>query len=877
MRNTALLLLLALSSVAVAEQITVLDPAQAPVAAARVELRSPQGTLLFAAQSDAQGHIQLPPSQNRGVLRVSAAGFADSETPFDPAQPPTRIQLEIAPSANAINVTASRGSFDLPQDALPISASAPRQQTLAKSAPTTGHALEAETGILLQQSSAAQVSPFLRGLTGYQVLNLVDGVRFNNSTFRSGPNQYLAFLEPSASQRVEAILGSAGAAYGSDAMGGAIQVLTVDPRFAPTDGFGVHGEVGSTLASADLSGTLDAMLQLGTSKAAFLVGINGRRHNDLRAGGGVDSRNIYTKFLGLPLDQAAGLTGNRMQDSGFDQYGIHTKLALRPSALSSLTFYYQGSRQQRSRGYKDLIGGLGRLRADFTPQILDFGYARYEKVRLGFLDSLSATFSANSQSDGFIRQNLRFTDPLTIDDTQVRALGYTAQANAHHLPGSAIVFGAEWYGERINATRSTRNPLTQATAIQRPLYPDDSNYRIAALYGLHRWNLLSNRLRLEAGGRLTLVRFATLNDPRFNIIASQQSFHDFSYHAGALYKIHGGLGVHFNFNRGFRAPNSNDLGAVGLNDLGFEIPAADAVAAGAFLSNNSSESATSLGRALQGLKPETIYNFEGGLRWTSTKAEGRIQYFRASLQDPILRRTLLFPQGAVPATLAGQTLRPLPQTAPQAAQGVVMLATPVDPRGIKAFVNDGETVYYGVEALGRLQLSSRWSLRGNYSYLIGRDLFPNRNVRRLPPPQGMLALRYLPSGRRPWFEVSAFANAAQTRLSGGDRDDERIGASRSRADIANFFGSARFIPATGETLLQVQNRLLPGIADSIRVPLYLSTAGWLRVDVISGIPLTERLSVNAGIQNLLDKNYRVHGSGVDAPGFNAFLSLRYRW
>ena len=30
-----------------------------------------------------------------------------------------------------------------------------------------------------------------------------------------------------------------------------------------------------------------------------------------------------------------------------------------------------------------------------------------------------------------------------------------------------------------------------------------------------------------------------------------------------------------------------------------------------------------------------------------------------------------------------------------------------------------------------------------------------------------------------------------------------------------------------------------------------------------------------GIGNLLDKNYRLHGSGVDAPGWNAFANLRF--
>ena len=72
--------------------------------------------------------------------------------------------------------------------------------------------------------------------------------------------------------------------------------------------------------------------------------------------------------------------------------------------------WYQRSEQQDVRGYKDLWGGLGRLRSDFDPQELQLFYARYERLGLGRLDWLSGTFSVNAQRDGSVRQNLRPTD-----------------------------------------------------------------------------------------------------------------------------------------------------------------------------------------------------------------------------------------------------------------------------------------------------------------------------------------------------------------------------------------------------------------------------------------------------------------------------------
>jgi hypothetical protein len=154
------------------------------------------------------------------------------------------------------------------------------------------------------------------------------------------------------------------------------------------------------------------------------------------------------------------------------------------------------------------------------------------------------------------------------------------------------------------------------------------------------------------------------------------------------------------------------------------------------------------------------------------------------------------------------------------------------------------------------------------------------------------------ASRRLWLELSAVGAGAQNRLAPGDLDDERIGASRRRADIAAFFngglmapyrrtaaGGDVFVP-TGETLRQIQDRVLPvgqtinGVPianDQSRVPLLDRTRGWLTLDFRAGYSLTERVNLNFGVMNLLDRNFRIHASGVDMPGVNAFLGVHWRF
>ncbi|MBY0374808.1 MAG: TonB-dependent receptor, partial [Bryobacteraceae bacterium] len=623
--------------------------------------------------------------------------------------------------------------------------------------------------------------------------------------------------------------------------GGTIQIMTREAR--PS---GWHGEWNLGAASADLSLVSDGQVSWSGARWWWLGGLSGRKHNDLRAGGGRDSRSMFRRFLGVEAPNG------RLQDTGFTQSGFHTKVGARLTPTQLFSAWYQRSEQGDARNYKDLEGGLGRLQSGLTPQVLDFGYARYEKLALGRIDSLTGTVSWNRQLDGTVRQGFRFTDPVITDRNEVRVLGATLTGTSHVGQRQAFAFGGELYRELISSERFDPRPA-------RPLYPNGSRYRTAGAFLQDRIELIPNRLRATLGGRWTQVRFGG------------RDYGDFTYSTNLRWQVASALALHGSVGRGFRAPNVNDLGGIGLNDLGYEIPAAEAAQAGALLGANASEGATSLGRALAELKAERLFNYEFGVQSQVRRVEIRAQLFNAELRDPIVRRTVLFPAASAPSALAGLPVRVIPPTAAQLAQGVVTVATAFDPRAVKAFVNDGASRYYGLETSLRARLASAWTIEGNYSYILGRDLNPNRNIRRLPPQQGFAALTR--ARGRYWWRVSTMFAGAQRRLSGGDFDDERIGGARSRNDIAAFVAGARFVP-TGETLRQIQDRVLPGVADGVRVPLYTSTAGWITANLQAGWSLNEQWSLVGGVSNLFDRNYRIHGSGTDAPGANAFLGLR---
>jgi outer membrane receptor protein involved in Fe transport len=892
----------------------VLDESDSALTGARFVVRTTQGAVLQEGATTAEGTFIVEPLPAGSYwLEVSSPQFETRHLRLDvddAGRSPLRVALRLARAQSDVTVTARRGTIAEIEEAAPIVSVRNSEDFRDRPLATIGNVLEGATGVMVQQSTHGQASPFLRGLTGYQVLNLIDGIRFNNSTFRSGPNQYLAFADPSQPERLEVMLGPASAQFGSDALGGAIQLLTPASRFGDPSGRRSSLAANVFAGSADRSVGADASFVLAGRRLSWIAGGGRRNLRDLRAGDGRDSHHVLRRLFGLDDDQIEDITGVRQKDTGFTQTSLHTKVAAR-LGRQSVTGWYQTSQQTDVKGYKDLWGGLGRLRSDFDPQRLRFMYARYETLDVGRLDWVSGTFSVNSQDDGSIRQNLRAADPVVRDKVGVDALGYTAQAGARLGRRHALVFGGEIYDERVDARRDETDPRTGVVEPKRPLYPNGSRYTTSGVFAQDVIDIMHGADRggvvAQLGGRFTHVRATTdaeqnrsASGQSFGVVDSERSYQDWTFNGSLTWQATRLVSLNVLAGRGFRAPNLNDLGALGLNDLGYEVPAESAIEAGALIGASDGEGVISTGHPVAGLRSERLWNIELGTALSWRRAHARVHVFDAELIDPIVRRTLVFPLATPPLSLAGLPVTPIAPTAAQTVQGVVSVATPADPRAVKAFVNEGRARYYGLDALLRCRLSTRWSAEANYSYLVGHDLNPTRPVRRLPPQQGFAALRYQAKQRSSWVEASASLSGKQVRFSGGDVTDERIGAARRRTDISAFFQGGLISPhilpghdgqlgtgddvfgPTGETAAQIRDRVLPlgatingvrVVDDGTRVPLYTNTRGFVAVSVRGGLTLVDGVRVTLGLSNAFDRNYRVHGSGVDAPGRHLFAAL----
>ena len=151
---------------------------------------------------------------------------------------------------------------------------------------------------------------------------------------------------------------------------------------------------------------------------------------------------------------------------------------------------------------------------------------------------------------------------------------------------------------------------------------------------------------------------------------------------------------------------------------------------------------------------------------------------------------------------------------------------------IRAKVNTGKAVIYGGSMIFNLEFSDHWAISKSISYTGGRDITNEEPLRHTTPIFGRATLAY---------QIPKF-----------------------RAELFVDYNSSRAMDQ------------LPSVEVDDKPFLYTDNGipGWITLNWKGTYQLLDKLRVNFGVENILDKHYRPVTSGISAPGRNIILALR---
>jgi len=872
------------------------DTTGAAVAQATVNLLTARQSVAASTATDERGQFVLKgvPAGTYELRVTSDRGFAPrSKAVRVPSVESSNIEMTLGFEALTadVTVTAEIGTVQS-LDETTQQVNVIDERKLAERAKSVlAQAAREEPGLQLQRTSPTIGAIFVRGVTGAKVVNYVDGIRFSTSAARGGINTFFNLNDASNLRAVEVLRGPNSAQFGSDSIGGSVQLISRSPLFT-ADKLEIHGQISTHYNSADHSFGGNTLATFGGKDLAVLVNLASHRSNTIRPGGGYDTHSAINRFLGLRSDL---LLGERSTDTAFTQYGGLFKLNYKLTPNDQLSVHYQRAQIDGGKRFDQTIGGDGNLIADLRNFMLDFFYGRYERFDAGPFDTLTLSYSYNAQREERVNQGGNGNPVGAITHQPERTVVHGVQLQtARQWSSNNLVIGGDFYYDRIRTDSYTLDPVSGAYAVARGRVPDKARYLSGGIYAQNVWTAIPERLRLigalRYGGADYKSRAA--NSPLVNGQRlwpdDELSVDSLTPRFGAVLTIAEGLNLSTQVSRGFRTPHITDLATVGLTGNGFEANAVDLAGRGATLGSTADGSAVSTGVPAAQLTPETSWNYEGGVHFHRSRINIDVTGFVNNIYDNIVLQSLILPSGAVGSQIGDQRITS------QNANGVVFVPASTNPVLIRS--NFGDSQIYGIEQKFDLRLTNSLTIGQSFTYLHAEDKrtgLPPTIEGGTPAPQGYFRIRYDAPRGRFWIEPYLFGARKQDRLSTLDLDDRRTGASRTRATIQNFFRrgatvrgfvtagtDGRFgtaddiLSATGETLAQVQNRLL-GSANG--APLFTYIPGFITFGVRGGFRAGENHTVIIDLENLNDKNYRGISWGMDAPGRSFGFRYIYRF
>jgi len=590
------------------------------------------------------------------------------------------------------------------------------REALQAAAPrTTPDAFRGLPSVMVQKTGYGQGSPYLRGFTGFRTLMLVDGIRLNNSTFRDGPNQYWNTVDPWAIARYETVMGPASVLYGSDAVGGAVNALTLAPP-AWAGQATWERTLAARVATADESlQTRAGVRGRATERLGFAAGATWKKFNDVRGGADV-GRQRHTGYEEADFD----LRADYDFASGATLTLAHQQVAQDDAWRTHSTFY--------GIDWKGLKAGDDQKRSYDQDRALT--YLRLADAdRAGAVAAYRLTLSRQAQDERLHR--VRADGRRDESGVDVTTWGAALELESPSALGR-WVYGVDVARDEVDSfsRRYKADGSLNKVEAQGPV-ADDATYDLVGVFVQDTAALFGGALEATPGVRYT---YAALDadrvlDPVSGAVGARSD--DWDSVVGSLrllaplgaerrHAVYGGL------SQGFRAPNLSDLTRLDAARSGeIETPVDD-------------------------LDPERFVSAELGARYDDGRRSAEIAGYYTWIEDLIVRAP------------TGETVDELQEvTKKNAGEGYVA--------GVEL------TLGWQVAEDWHLRLSGSWMEGQADAYPTSDPLAVRDYVSRLMPLTGQAAVRWQPAGEAYWLEAVVDAAEKADRLSADDeRDTQRI-------------------------------------------------------------------------------------------------------
>lgn len=627
---------------------------------------------------------------------------------------------------------------------IPYSVSSIARESLDDfSSRTTPEALINMNGVFVQKTNHGGGSPFIRGLTGNQTLLLLDGIRLNNSIYRYGPNQYLNTIDAFTVDKIEVAKGTGSVQYGTDAMGGVIQVFTKEPLLNK-DRSSLHGNVFGKYMTGVMEKSGRTELEYSSPKFAALVGGTFRDFGDI----------------------IGGKNTGKQSPSGYDEYAFDAKIVTPLKKNIQLTVTSQFLRQLHVPVYHK-VKLENYLLNEFDPQQRLLTYARLNiKGHKKLFDQVRVIASWQQNEEGRSSQK-NGSDLLIREKDEIRTLGFTTDISSVMSKIWTANSGIEVYHDQVGSTSNEINNSGAGSSVsKRGLYPDNSKSGNFSVYTLQHLNI--GNWIIDGGIRYNTFKINISDITLGDVEISPDAF---VINAAAMYNFSQVHHVYTNFSQGFRAPNIDDMGTLGIVDFRYEVPAYN-------------------------LSPEKSENLELGYKISLPKFNGTVAAYRMNLNQLITR--------------------------------IKVDEEFIDGYQVYKKENVEEAYIQGFEAAFNWNPLTCLEINSGITTTYGQNITKDEPLRRIPPLNGRVAGTY------------------------------RLGS---------FIGSAEFLFASK------QERLAAGDISDNRIPAG-GTPGWEVVNLYAGYQV-KSVKLNAGLQNILNEDYRMHGSGINGVGRSAWLAVNY--